>query len=339
MSRKFLILNFIITLFLLAGCDILGYHETCRIYQDCIYLIDSNGSDLYKVVNLGHTDDSIMGGGGTLLPGADNIHFTSDDEKLVYGNDRKFYSINLDGSHNILLSDTLRVWGKPSISTDNQTIVFSAYKNGSLDIFIANFDASSLNNLTSTSVIDEKYPCFSPSGDEIIYVADIDSNSFICKQNINNGNIDTLLYSEADQLDYLCFPHDGTKIYFIEGNKLCSMDSDGTGQTILLDEILYSPSFSSDGSKVAYNDYNNLYVMNSDGSGITIVESDSYPRKPQISHDGNKIIYSLNSEIHAINSDGSDKQTIHRGSKHIFSSDSSKIAFSYYFLYKTIHSS
>ena len=342
MSRKFLILNFIIILFLLAGCDILSYHETCKIYQDCIYLIDSNGSDLYKVVDLGHTDDSIMGGGGSLLPGADNIQFTSDDEKLVYGNDCKFYLVNLDGSDNTLLSGTLRVWGKPSISTDNQTIVFSAYTNEVLDIYMTTLNGAEPINLTNSYEADEKYPNFSPDGNEIIFSKDIDTCSFICKKDLNTGEYDILAVSNDLRFTYPVFSPDGIKIFYIKHRELFVMNSDGSEQVKIFDGIESSLSFSADGSKIVFNNYSNLYVIIYEGFIINEIEIDSYPRNPSLSSDGMFIVYSgvsISGGVYVIGSDGSNRRKIHHGCVPAFSSDSSKIAFSYYFLYKTIHSS
>ncbi|MCK4340027.1 MAG: DUF5050 domain-containing protein [Candidatus Cloacimonetes bacterium] len=348
-NNKFLIISLLFITFFLAGCDILFYHESNDIYKDCIYLIDTNGSNLTKVIDLGHTDDSIMGGSGSDLPGAENIQFTPDGEKLIYFNvegpygdkDYKLYSINIDGSDNTLLTDTLIVWGQPSISLTEPKIVFSAYNGKFLDIFTVNWDATGLKNLTNTSEVNEKYPYFSPNGDEIIFTNDFNDNSLICKLNICSENIDTLTISEDYKYDLLAFSPNGEKIYYIKHRELFLMDSDGTNQAKLLDDIRSSLSFSSDGSMIVYNDYWNLYIMNSDGSEITQIDTVSLPRYPNISHNGANIIYShghISGDIYIIDSDGGNKREIYRGFKPMFSPEGSKIAFAGYYFYKTIYS-
>ena len=350
MNKKFLILNLLFITFLLAGCDILdifGEHGTCYNYKDAIYLIDTDGNNLTKVIDIGHTVDTYNSSEAN-LPGA-SIQFTSDGNKLICGVDNKLFLVNINGSDSTLLTDTLIVWGQPSISLTEPKIVFSAYK----DIFTVNLDATGLTNLTNTSEATERYPCFSPNGYEIIFSTSIYSwsrNYYINRLNINSGKLDTLAANNEYPYKHLAFSPDGTKIYFNAyinntkwSNVIYVMNSDGTYQLQLYEDINIADylSISPDGSKIVYNDYHNLYVMNSDGSGITQIETAIKPRNSHISHNGAKkivySIYSITGDIYIIDINGSNERKIHRGFKPTFSPDDSKIAFSGSYLYETVN--
>ncbi len=364
MNKKFLILNLLFIIFLLAGCDILdifGEHGTCYHYKDAIYLIDTDGINLTKVIDLDHTASTCEGGSIEYLPGA-SIKFSADGNKLIYNkffyygsNINGLYSINNDGSNNTLLTDTLIVFGNPSISTVEPKIVFSAdieydgrYSDEFSDIFIVNLDATGLTNLTNTYEVNERYPCFSPNGDEIIFLTAIPFEIFvgrtyyITKLNLNSGTLDTLATNNEYEYKHLAFSPDGTKIYFTHYSAFYVMNSDGTNQVQLYEYIHISDylSFSPDGSKIVYNYYGNLYVMNSDGSGITQIETAIDPSYSHISHNGNNIIYSgyfIDGDIYIIDIDGSNEIKINRGFKPTFSPDDSKIVFSGFYLYETVN--
>ncbi len=363
-NKKLLILNLLFITFLLAGCDILSFffdeHGTYDIYNDCIYLIDTDGNNLTKVIDIGHTVDTYDLSEEN-LPGA-HIQFSADGNKLIYGSHKSLYSINLDGSDSTLLTGTLYLrdyLGQPSISTVEPKIVFSTdieygggYSDTFSDIILVNLDATGLTNLTNTYEVNERYPCFSPNGDEIIFLTAIPFEIFvgrtyhITKLNLNSGTLDTLATNNEYEYKHLAFSPDGTKIYFHayinNTNSLYVMNSDGTNQ-IQLYEYINIPdylSFSPDGFKIVYNNYYDLYVMNSDGSGITQIETAINPRYSHISHNGAKIIYSgysITGDIYIIDIDGSNERKIHRGFKPSFSPDDSKIAFSGSYLYETVN--
>ncbi len=102
----------------------------------------------------------------------------------------------------------------------------------------------------------------------------------------------------------------------IEYFEICLINSDGTDEQILTNNIFYDgmPSISPDGNKIAFistRDGNyELYVMNTDGSDLCrLTENSVYEFSPKWSPDGAKIAFcsyiSGNADIYTINADGS----------------------------------
>ncbi|MCK4357370.1 MAG: PD40 domain-containing protein [Candidatus Cloacimonetes bacterium] len=334
-------LLFIILVF--GGCS-----EYYDVYKDCIYLVDTNGNNLTKVIDLGHTSEFE----DSFVPGANDIQFTLNGEKIIYctpdgnyGKD-KLYSVDIDGDDITILSKNLEVWGKPSISRlrIDTNIVFSAYANNVLDIFMTTLDGAEPINLTNSYEVDEKYPNFSPDGNEIIFSKDNDTCSFICKKNLNTGEYDILAVSDDHRFSYPVFSPDGIKIFYIKHSELFVMNSDGSEQVKIFDDIRSTLSFSSDGSIIVFSNYSNLYVMNSEGFIISEIEIiDSRPHNPQLSSDGMYIVYHSDYGLYGvyiIGSDGSNRRKLYqKGRMPVFSPDGNKIAFSSKYFYERVHSS
>jgi len=336
-----LIAPLLLILLVFGGCG-----EYYDVYKDCIYLIDTNGNNLIKLIDLGHKSGFL----DSFVPGANDIQFTPDGEKIIYctpdrnyGRD-KLYSVDIDGDNITILSKNLEVWGKPSISgsRNDANIVFSAYANDVLDIFMTTLDGAELINLTNSYEVDEKHPNFSPDGNEIIFTKDIDTCSFICKKNLNTGEYDILAASDDHSFSHPVFSPDGIKIFYIRQGELFTMNSDGSGQVKIFDDIRSILSFSSDGSRIVFCNYSNLYVMNNEGSIINEIEIESPPYYPNLSSDGMYIVYSgysISGSVYIIGSDGSNSRKLYQeGFRPTFSPDGNKVAFSSKYFYERVHS-
>ena len=86
MKKILILFSLLPILFFLTSCDILhlfSNHYTCNLYKDAIYLIDTDGNNLTKVVDLDHTEGTCEEDTIYLLPGA-NIQFSVDGSKLIY---------------------------------------------------------------------------------------------------------------------------------------------------------------------------------------------------------------------------------------------------------------
>ena len=368
MKILLIVFSLLSILFFLTSCNIFHpfqNHYTCDIYKDAIYLINIDGSNLTKVVDLDHSISTYWES-IDMLPGA-YIKFTPDGNKLIYITSSyvgyfKIYSVKLDGTDNTLLANNFNFsikGGQPSLSSVESKIIFPIeikysvdYTDRFYDIYMVNDGAPGLSNLTDTYEIDEMYPCFLPNGEDIIY-SSIDHRNTeklysISKLNINNGQIDTLIQNNEYAYKHLVISPDETKIYFITHINhsqpffVINLDGTGTNQIQLYDDINIGSylSLSLDGSKIVYNDYHYLYIMNTDGSGINQIETSLYyPCYPTFAQGGTRILYSgtsINDSIYTINTNGSNKKTINEGFMPTLSPDDNKIAFSGYYFYETV---
>jgi len=236
---------------------------------------------------------AIIAGNGTYIAGpfGSNYAFPAwspSTSKIVFHStlpNIEIFTMNADGTGVTLINPPTPAAAYPVWSPDGTKIVFASNNSGTWDIWTMNQDGTNINNIiTDPSLGDEKIPCWSP---------------------------------------------DGTKIAFIQESvgpvrKLYKMNSDGTGQTVLLNDvgIVMGPiSWSPDGTKIAFTydvgagDYE-IYVINVSNLGTGNLST--YPgykdQSPTWSPDGTKIAFSstrsLNEDIWIMDADGSNQSNI-----------------------------
>jgi Tol biopolymer transport system component len=137
---------------------------------------------------------------------------------------------------------------------------------------------------------------------------------------------------------------DGTKIAYVAGSGLRTMDPDGSANTLIVaDDISHTslerPNWSPDGSQLVFDAFVNpdvgfrLFVVNDDGTGLTQLDSpgpDEY--YPEWSPDGTRIAYVSSSRrgqfIKTVDPDGTDRETVTAGyGAPSWSPDDVKLAF------------
>ncbi len=173
------------------------------------------------------------------------------------------------------------------------------------------------------------------------WVGDVaNANSVSTNVTMNSDKTITAVFSVLLEYD---------KIVFVSNHNMYTMDIDGSGKTLLLDEPegIYNPVFSPYCNKIAYSvsvssgGTYRICTINPDGSGktqLTIENTDwslSENRHPSWSPDGSKIAFSsLQSydRIYTMNSDGSNKTRVTPNSNESnlypsWSPDGTKIAF------------
>ncbi len=228
-----------------------------------------------------------------------------------------------------------------SMSADGGKIAFSARNIDNVDeLYVINSDGTGLTML-SDNIEELTGPSISADGGKVAFISDSD----LCLINSDGTGL-TLLVSNVKLTEYGYYyspsiSGDGRKVAVLVENDsdvlisrdLYVVNSDGTGLTRLLDDVIDSPSISWDGSKIAFTYYavdsdelEEIYVVNSDGTGLTKLSSEiGAVSGPVISGDGNKVAFTVKEdrwdvnsylEIFVVNSDGTGLTQITNNSWH-----------------------
>jgi len=280
--------------------------ESNKFGGDGIYLIDIDGENLTPLTLSGH---------------GRYPQFFPDGNKILYLIDYNVYTMNIDGSGSIRLTNHTFRDRSTDISQDGEKIVFHSNRDGNYEVYIMDCDGSNQTNLTNHSGSDSD-PKFFPSGEMIVFVSVRNDNVDIYSININGNNLQRLTTNPGVDNNPSVSP-DGNQIVFRSNRddnlELYSMDENGNNEVRLTNSsgVERNPIFSPDGQQILYHydendDYNeDLVIMNLDGSNrLNITNNNLSDRNPSFSNDGSYIVYesefghSDNSEIHKINLDG-----------------------------------
>jgi Tol biopolymer transport system component len=201
-------------------------------------------------------------------------------------------------------------------------IAFTGNAPDLLAVFLVNADGSALTNLA-----EGRRPVWSPDGQKILFL----KKRELWVMNADGSG--QQLLSERGPAEYVWSP-DGKKIGFtIEGDELWVMQSDGSAQMFLATNAS-NPAWSPDGNKLVFSDLAdlNLRIINSDGTGNTRL-TEQLAFDPAWSPDGTRITFATLDErdIWLINPDGTGRVNLTPGSSEddgpVWSPDGSKIAF------------
>ncbi|MEO0114759.1 MAG: BamA/TamA family outer membrane protein [candidate division WOR-3 bacterium] len=155
----------------------------------------------------------------------------------------------------------------PSLSPDNQKVVFVGVKNGFSDIYVANINTGDLEKITY-DIYEDRDPSFSPSGDTIVFVSDRpqdgewEPGSFAIFLNPQPNSFQPL----TGRLDYYAYPiftPDGKNLIYTAGDSSYNLyvhsltENKVTNRTKFLGGVYY-PSISADGEKLTFSYYSNL---------------------------------------------------------------------------------
>jgi TolB protein len=125
----------------------------------------------------------------------------------------------------------------PNFAPDGSGIAYRADCAGSGDIWWLDLASGERVNLTADSTATERYPAFSPDGNQILFVSNRDNNEEVYVMNADGTNIHNLTNHPAQDRQASWSP-DGQFIIFISdregGDDLWIMDADGGRQTLLL---------------------------------------------------------------------------------------------------------
>lgn len=198
-----------------------------------IFLISSDGS---KVINLTNhpADDS----GYSWSPDGTYIAFNSDRDGNI-----EIYVINIDDRGITRLTNNPARDGAPAWSPDGKSIVFISDRDGNSEIYLMNGDGLSQTRLTNNPAADIS-PIWSADGKYIYFTSARDGNTEVYRMNVDGSGQTNLTSSPAHDYWFWLSP-DGSKFAVSACLDKCQsseaqwntsvMNSDGTGQKIILD--------------------------------------------------------------------------------------------------------
>ena len=192
--------NFIIILVLiiLIGCN--DGDEYIPFYQDAIYIMDTDGSNKQKVIE---------------VDGCSNVQFVPNSNKILFMTPRgdgslmkQLQTVNIDGSELVQISGDLKLKdAQPSISDDGNKIVFWAFDDSrdyTYDLYMVDPLGIEITNLTQTEDVSEKDASFINYQDQeymlyVTYFTENDMNfSTISMMNMTTFTIETLYIEEIE---------------------------------------------------------------------------------------------------------------------------------------------
>jgi len=181
---------------IILGCT--KDNEYIPFYQDAIYIMDSDGDNKQKVID---------------VEGCTNVQFIQDSNKILFMTSRydgsymkQLHTVNIDGSDSLQISgDYLLKDEQPAVSDDGSKIVFWALhesRDAVYDLYMTDPLGTEIINLTNTENESEKDALFIQYQEQeyLLYVTyfreDNIDYSTISMMNIDTFEIDTLYVEE-----------------------------------------------------------------------------------------------------------------------------------------------
>ncbi|MFA5014123.1 MAG: DUF5050 domain-containing protein [Actinomycetota bacterium] len=210
-----------------------------------------------------------------------NLDMEYNVKKIIFTSDRNgsedVYSMNLDGSELIQLTDHPGKDNYPAVSPDGKKIAYTSDINGTWQIMVMNWDGTDKTQLTNNPWR-SGYPTWSFDGRFIFFEVYQDGDWEIYRINSNGGNLKRLTFN-PDIYDWHPAGHPfQNKVIFESGNggseDLYVMDYNGENLKRISDISSRKrvPVISIDGELIAFMGYegNNTMIYTMDGNGGNI---------------------------------------------------------------------
>ncbi len=244
-------------------------------------------------------------------------------KKIIFTSDRNgsedVYSMNLDGSELVQLTDHPGKDNYPAVSPDGNKIAYTSDINGIWQIMVMNWDGTDKTQLTNNPW-SSGYPTWSFDGRFIFFEVYQDGDWEIYRINSSGGNLKRLTFN-PDIYDWHPASHPfQDKVIFESGNSgnedLFVMDYNGENSRLISDISMRKrvPAISIDGQLIAFMGYEGnktlIYTMDGRGGNIKMVSGSlTNCGHPVFSPDNTFIAFECTIdgqlEIFAISPDGS----------------------------------
>ncbi len=230
----------------------------------------------------------------------------------------QLYSVHNDGTNLNNLTPDISAYN-PAISPDGQLILFNSHVNGYQQIFVMNIDGTNRTQLTHNTRADYVSEV-SPDGSKIVFSSNPNDQWGVYIMNIDGSN--EVLLDNTSGFNtiggYNRFSSDGSKVFYLIGSTIYSINIDGSGKTQLGGGNVNYFELFPDGNRFLMSNDSWIMGMNIDGTDYEVITDDCYcgwGGHPDISQDGLKIVYSkmvdntINLFIMDVNGDNSTQIT------------------------------
>lgn len=231
------------------------------------------------------------------------------------------YTVNNNKSKNLHKIDTIVYPSAIAISSDGSKIAFLKHLDKTNQIFVADTDGLSLNQITydndSKSIIG-----ITPDGKKIIYGVNYQNTGLIQNYVVSDGKNPVKITNSFMKKTWPALSYDGSTLVFNDDSRqprIFSIRTDGSNFHYVTNGSLFShtPVISANGSKIVFSrdnpdDSNSKYLYSINNDGTDLIKITPKPIYFQstftVSLDGSKIAYDDGSDntyyVSVVNSDG-----------------------------------
>jgi TolB protein len=199
-----------------------------------------------------------------------------------------------------------------------EKILFMSQRDGNSEIYVMNPDGSEPMNLTQNAA-DERFPVWSPSGDQIVFWSNRDNeHGDIFVMNADGSAVRNLTDESTPAFQPQLSP-DGQQLVYLTvsaGYFFTIADVETGGKRLLIEgeDTDNCAMRSPDGTQLAVYQDAGLYIINVDGTGVELLSS-SGNTCAAWSPDGERIAFTARmsndlATLYTIKPDGSDKQVL-----------------------------
>ena len=279
-----------------------------------------------KAVNLairspGKTFTTPSTGGGNPSQSSARVVFTS-----ARSGKNEIYVMNIDGSNQQRLTDTLQEVSQPAWSWDRKSIAYVAYTRVGeelRDIMVMAADGSGARALTSDAHQND-CPAWSPDGTKIVFSklsTQTNGWDLYVMDAVNGTNPWALTNDTGDEVKPSWSP-DGTKIAYVGSRdgfpEVFVVNSDGGGARTAVTQdssMVNTPRWSPDGTKIAYVRWylgyeSDVTIIDADGTNPVRVTHGGIAQDVCWDPDGKHLVYTANGGIFRIGVDGTNSQLL-----------------------------